>query len=292
MPQDGATRPERAGQVRSVLVGILVANLAVVAIKVTVGLAANSLAVLGDAVHSSVDSINNVLGLVVIWIASRGPDEDHPYGHQKFETLGALAIVGFLSVTGFEIVKGAIQRLAAGAPPVRVTSAQLVLLLATLAVNVVVATYEARRGRQLHSEILLADAAHTKADVVVTIGVVCGVLLATAGFGWADPVFALAVAGAIVVFAYGIVARAIPVLVDTHVVPASSIKASAERVDGVTNAYSIRSRGSRHQAFAELTISVDPSASVEAAHEIADAVESRLRGQFGLHEIVVHVEPC
>ena len=292
MSHASAGRLKRAAEVRLVLVGILCANLAVVVVKYAVGLAADSLAVLGDAVHSSVDAINNVLALIVIWIAARGPDEDHPYGHQKFETLGALAIVGFLSITGFELVKGAIQRLLAGAPPLNVTSTQIALLVGTLAVNVAVATYESHKGRQLNSELLLADAAHTKADVFITIGVLSGVLLSLAGARQADPIVALAVAVVIVILAYGIVARAIPVLVDKHVIPARAIQASAECVDGVRGAYSIRSRGSRLHSFAELTISVDPSASVEKAHGIADAVEVRLRSQFGLHEILVHVEPC
>src|SRR6266498_2555264 len=84
-------------RVRRVLIGLLVANVAVVAAKLGVGLVSGSLAVLGDALHSSVDSIYNVLGLVVIRVAAQAPDEDHPYGHGKFETLGALAVVVFLS---------------------------------------------------------------------------------------------------------------------------------------------------------------------------------------------------
>ncbi|MFQ5704536.1 MAG: cation diffusion facilitator family transporter [Gemmatimonadales bacterium] len=279
-------------KIRRVLVGILVANLVVVGAKLVIGLGTGSLAVLGDVVHSSVDAMNNVLALIVMAIASRGPDEDHPYGHQKFETLGALAIVGFLSISGFELVRGAVQRLMAGAPPLHVSGIQILVLSGTLVVNTVVATYESRRGSQLNSEILLADAAHTKADIVISMGVLSGVLLAGSGAAWADPIVALAVAGVIVVLAYRIVARSIPVLVDQHVVPSEEIQSSAESVDGVKEAYGIRSRGSRELAFAELTISVDRGASIETAHKIADDVESELRRQLSLHEIVVHIEPC
>src|SRR5439155_9016607 len=89
--------------VRRVVLGLLVANLAVVGAKLAVGLASGSLAVLGSAVDSAVDALNNVLALIVVRVAAKAPDEDHPYGHGKFETLGALAIVGFLSVTCFEL---------------------------------------------------------------------------------------------------------------------------------------------------------------------------------------------
>jgi cation diffusion facilitator family transporter len=282
----------RAAEVRFVLIWILVANVAVVAAKLLIGLRTGSLAVFGDAMHSSVDSINNLLALVVISVAARGPDEEHPYGHQKFETLGALAIVGFLSVTGFELVKGAVQKLITGAPPLHVSGVQITILVGTLLVNVAVATYESHKGRQLDSEILLADATHTKADVFVTLGVLAGVSLSLAGFGWADPIVALAVAVVIIVLAWGILARSVPVLVDKHAIPAEELRLSAEAIDGVRSAYSIRSRGSRYHYFAELTIAVDCDVSVEVAHRAADAVEAQLRSQFGFYEITVHIEPC
>src|SRR5439155_1532508 len=82
----------------------LVANLAVVGVKLAVGIRSGSLAVLGGAVDSCVDALNNVLALIVVRVAAKEPDEDHPYGHGKFETLGALSIVGFLSITCFELV--------------------------------------------------------------------------------------------------------------------------------------------------------------------------------------------
>ncbi len=282
----------RAASVRTVLICILVANVAVVLAKFVIGLRTGSLAVFGDAMHSSVDSINNVLALLVITVAARGPDEEHPYGHQKFETLGALAIVGFLSVTGFELVKGAVGRLISGTQPLDISNAQISILVGTLLVNVGVATYESHKGQQLESELLLADAAHTKTDVLLTIGVLAGVLLSRGGMTWADPLVALAVALIIMVLAWGILARSVPVLVDKHFIPAETLQLAAESIDGVRRAYSIRSRGSRYHSFAELTISVDGEVSVETAHETADAVEAELRSRFGLSEITVHVEPC
>src|SRR2546428_13703495 len=110
---------DRSRAVRRVLGGPRIASIAVVAAKTAIGMLAGSLAVIGDAVHSSVDAVYNVLGLVVVRVAARAPDEDHPYGHGKFETLGALAIVVFLSITGFELVRTAIGRLISGGRPVQ-----------------------------------------------------------------------------------------------------------------------------------------------------------------------------
>ncbi|HEV8381309.1 MAG TPA: cation diffusion facilitator family transporter [Gemmatimonadales bacterium] len=284
---------DRSRAVRRVLAGLLVANILVVIAKATIGIVAGSLSVIGDAVHSSVDAVYNVLGLVVVRVASRAPDEDHPYGHGKFETLGALAIVVFLSITCFELVRSAIGRLLSGAHVVRMTDLGLVLLLATLATNVVVAWYENRRGHELQSELLIADASHTRTDVFITIGVLIGVLFARQGRTWVDPVVAIVVALLIVRVAYQILSRVVPVLVDERAIPAPAIRQTAQAVEGVKDAYGIRSRGGNAGVrYAEVTIAVDSSANVAAAHAIADAVEERLKKDLELEEVTVHVEPC
>ena len=292
MPEHTRAARDRNRAVRRVLLGLLVANVSVVGAKFVIGLRTHSLAVLGDAVHSSVDAMNNVLALVVLGVAVREPDEDHPYGHEKFEILGALGIVVFLSITGFELVKGAVGRLATGGSRLQITYGQIAILVATLAVNACVSVYEARRGRDLASPLLLADAEHTRADVFITIGVLIGVVAARGGWGFVDPIVALIVAGMIGILAYGIVARSVPVLVDQLATPADAIRRAAEAVDGVAHAYNIRSRGMQQRLFTELTIAVPGDATVEAAHQLADAVEHRLRTDLGFHEVIVHVEPC
>src|SRR5713101_2789690 len=132
--------------VRRVFIGLLVANLAVVGVKLAVGITSGSLAVLGGAVDSCVDALNNVLALTIVRVAAKEPDEDHPYGHGKFETLGALAIVGFLSITCFELVRGSVNQLLAGPRPVAGTDLQLAVLAGTLGVNGLVAWSERRAG--------------------------------------------------------------------------------------------------------------------------------------------------
>ena len=284
---------DRSAAVRRVLRGLLVANIAVVIAKVAIGVAAGSLAVIGDAIHSSVDAAYNILGLIVIRVAARAPDEDHPYGHRKFETLGALGICVVLSVTSFELARSAIGRLSAGGHAVQITDVGLALLLATLATNVFVAWYENRRGQQLASELLIADAAHTRTDVFITIGVLIGVLFSRQGYLWVDSVVAIVIAVLIVRVAYMILQRTVPVLVDERAIPEPTIRKSAQAVDGVVSAYGIRSRGGNAGVrYAEVTIAVDPNANVATAHAIADAVEERLKKDLELEEVTVHVEPC
>jgi cation diffusion facilitator family transporter len=283
---------DRTARVRRVLAAILVANMAVLGVRLLIGIVSGSMAILGGALDAAVDALNNVLALTVVRVASKEPDEEHPYGHGKFETLGALAIVGFLSITCFELVRGSVNQLLAGPRPVAVTDLQLAVLAGTLGVNGLVAWSERRAGTALGSELLLVDAAHTRADVFITVSVVGGVLFARQGVWWVDPAVAIAVAVAIVRIAYRIVVRTVPVLVDQQAVPTSSIQETARAVAGVKGAYGIRSRGPVDLRYAEVTIAVDRKANVEAAHAIADQVEERLKRDLQLHEVTVHIEPC
>src|SRR5881409_795286 len=277
---------------RRVFLGLLAINASVVGAKLLVATASGSLAILGSALDSAVDALNNVLALIVVRVAAKAPDEDHPYGHGKFETLGALGIVGFLSITCFELVRRAVNDLTSGTRRVTVSDGQLAVLALALAVNVLIAWYEKRRGAELGSELLLADAAHTRADALITVGVVAGVLFARQGLWWIDPTIAIVVAFVIVWVAYRIVVRTVPVLVDQRAIPTGHIQETAQAVSGVKSAYGIRSRGPSDLRYAEVTIAVDRHADVESAHAIADAVEERLKQDLQLHEVTVHIEPC
>jgi cation diffusion facilitator family transporter len=286
-----SAREQRKQEVRRVLLITLFANVTVVIGKVTAGLAANSLSVLADAAHSSVDAWNNVMALLLARVAAKAPDEDHPYGHAKFETLGALAIVAFLSVTVYELVSSAILRLAGqGELPIATPFVAAVMLVSAV-VSFFVARYEEGYGRRFHSEILLADAAHTKSDVFASLGVLVGIGLVGLGYPQADAVFTLLVGIVIARAGWRILKTTIPILVDQRAVEESTIRDITRSTAGVIDCFDVRSRGRSGEVFAELTITVPPTLNVEEAHLIADAVEQRVAESVGAREVVVHVEP-
>ena len=287
-----ATGRDRTASIQRVFLGLLAANLVVVGVKLAIGIAAGSLSVIGDAIHSSVDAFNNVVFAILMRYAGAEADDKHPYGHGKFEILGALGIVVFLLVASVELIKSAVGRLLAGAPPPDLTSLGLWLLAGTLVVNGWVAWYEARKGRQLSSDLLLADAAHTRVDVMITIGVILGALASRAHVPYMDPVVALAIVVMIVRVAWQILRRGVPVLVDQAAHEPDLVRRSAEGVNGVRSAYDIRSRLAAGVAFAELTIGVSGQLAVDEAHAISDAVEQRLKEELRLDRVVVHIEPC
>jgi len=287
-----ATGRDRTASIQRVFLSLLGANLAVVGVKLAIGIASGSLSVIGDAVHSSVDAINNVLFTVLMRYAGAEPDEEHPYGHGKFEVLGALGIVIFLAVASVELTKSALARLAAGAPAPDFTPLGLWLLVGTLVVNAWVAWYEGSKGRQLESDLLIADAAHTRIDVLITVGVILGGVASRARVPHVDSVIALAVVVMIVRVAWQILKRGVPVLVDRAAHQPDVVRRSAQGIDGVRSVYDIRSRLAAGVAFAELTIGVKGTLAVDEAHAISDAVERRLKDELRLDRVVVHIEPC
>jgi cation diffusion facilitator family transporter len=288
-PRTGAIR---GPEIRATLLVILVLNAAVVAAKVAVGVRTGSLSVLGAALESGFDMLNNVVGIVLVGIAARGPDEDHPYGHEKFETLGALAIVGFLSISCFELLREGVRYMVVGRTPRAPSVAELLVVLATMAVNFFVVWYERRRGRQLNSAFLMADAAHTGSDVYVTAAALASLVLARMGLGFIDPILAIAVALVIAWNGYQIVRGTVPFLVDERAVDASEIRALLSVSPGISDVPFVRSRAMASGVlFAEVTICVDANTTVQEAHTIADAVEERLADKLGASEVTVHVEP-
>lgn len=291
MADSGPGVVDRHDRVRRILWLVLAANLFVVLVKLFVGLRAGSLAVLGDAAHSGVDALNNVVGLFAVNAAAEPPDEEHPYGHGKYETLAALAVVSFLSIAVFELVSGAVGRLFGSASPPRVDSLTFVLLSGTMLVNILVVAAEARAARRLRSPILSADARHTASDVLVTISVIGGLGLVALGWDDADAWLAIVVAALIARSGWVILRGTIPVLVDSRAIEASRIRNFIGPVPGVLKVTDVKSRGSLDaDAFTELTVIVEGGITVEQGHEIADTVERKLLAE-GFTGAVVHVEP-
>jgi cation diffusion facilitator family transporter len=292
-PPAPGPRSARAPAIRNTLIVILALNLLVVVVKIAVGVHTGALSVLGAALESGLDVFNNLLGIVLVGVAARDPDEEHPYGHQKFETLGALGIVGFLSITCFELLRQGVHDAVRGEIPNAASIPQLALVAATMLVNVLVVWYERRRGERLQSAFLLADAAHTRSDVYVTCAALASLLLTRHGWGIVDPYLAIAVALVIARNGFEIVRRSVPVLVDERAIEAREIRQLLSAIPGVVDVRSVRSRAMASGVLlVEVTIGVDRSTSVEAAHRVSDAVEARLHTELGASSVTVHVEPA
>jgi cation diffusion facilitator family transporter len=283
----------RSAGVRRALLVVLVLNAISAGIKIAVGARTGALTVLGAALESVLDMMSNVVAIIAVSVASREPDEGHPYGHEKFETLGTLGIVGFLSISCFELLRQSVGELAARHDPPTSTGADAALLVTSLAVNGFVVLWERRRGRALGSTLLLADAAHTASDILVTILAMGSLALSYLGYVKADALLGIMVALIIAWSGYQILRDSIPILVDARAVDADRLAAIVRTIPGVVGVRSARSRrtASGH-LFAEVTILVDGATSVSAAHDFTDDVERAIARELGTAEAIVHVEPA
>jgi cation diffusion facilitator family transporter len=295
-PQLESGRPVRhvrSPAVRRVLMHVLLLNALVVVIKLVVGIRTASLTVLGAALESGLDALNNVIGMLLVSIAARAPDEDHPYGHDKFETLGALGIVGFLSISCFELMREGVIVLVGGGAATRASPADVTTITMTLAINAFVVWYERRRGREMGSAFLLADAEHTRGDILVTVLALVSLFLGRHGGKRIDASLAIAVALIIAWSGWRILQRSIPILVDQRAVEAAELRRIIADIPGINEVRGIRSRYSASGVlFAELTIAVPGGTPVDVAHALADRVEDAVGRKYGAAEITVHVEPA
>jgi cation diffusion facilitator family transporter len=290
VPQASSAYERRVRRVLWIELGL---NLAVSALKAAVGFFTGSLAVLADALHSLTDGANNILGLVVTHWSSPPPDREHPYGHQKFEAMGALAIAAFLGIACFEVLQAAFERLVAEQPrTVAMDLASLGLLGVVLAVNVFVTLYERREGRRLNSPLLLADAEHTLGDVWITLGVLGGAAgLWLTGWQWIDLVLAVPVAAAVLWSGWKVLRRNLPWLLDATAIAPEAVHALVMEVAGVVDCHDIRSRGLiGRQVFVEMHL-VTSATDVETSHRITERIEQRLRERYGPVHATIHVEP-
>jgi cation diffusion facilitator family transporter len=277
--------------VRRVLWITLGLNLAVSAGKVIVGQLSGSLAMVADGFHSLVDGGNNVIGLIVAAFAFRPPDPGHPYGHRKFET-AATSVIGIALLSlAWELLSSAMRGGARPALP-EISFLSWGVMAATIAANVFVSWYEAREGRRLGSAFLVADSAHTRADLYVSLGVVASFVAAGFGIAWADPLVAAAIAAIIAWQAGVILLGAFHVLTDRAAIPAEEIERLASAVPGVLSIHDVRTRGRRDAVYVDLTLHLDGGMSLREAHEVADRIEAALqKAHPGIADVVVHLEP-
>jgi cation diffusion facilitator family transporter len=280
--------PERDRQVRRVIIIEGLANVAVLALKLVVGVSTGSLAVFGDALHSLSDVANNAVAWFVVRISSQPPDRDHPYGHRKFETLAVFVLATLLTVLGIELALGALRR---EAQPTVGDPWTLPLMLGVLAINVTLASWEGAWARRLRSDILGADARHTFADVLTTIVVIVGWQLSARGYPWLDTVCAIAVAGFVLALAFGLFRRAIPILVDSIAVEPEAVGDVAQAVRGVRRVKTVRSRSTGGSTAIDMVVTVDSGITTAEAHAITDAIEEELRTQLSVEDVTIHVEP-
>ena len=283
--------PARASVLTRVLARVLILNIAVACAKLGFGYATGALSIISDGFHSLADGASNVMGIVAMRAARKPPDEDHPYGHRKYETLAAAGIFVFLMLVVIEVVQTALGRLRGGEPP-EVTPASFVVMLVTLAVNLLVVRYESERGRALKSELLLADAAHTRSDVLTSCAVILSLVGVWLGYPMLDAVGGLVVAVFIAHTGLQIGREASGILSDRVVMNEDDIRKVVMAVPEVKGCHHIRTRGSADHTFLDLHVWFSGDTQLFEAHRLSHVVKDRLIDAYPhIRDAVIHIEP-
>jgi cation diffusion facilitator family transporter len=283
--------PSRAAVLTRVLARVLVLNLAVACAKLAYGYATGALSIISDGFHSLTDSASNIMGIVGLRAARKPPDEDHPYGHRKYETLAAAGIFVFLLLVVVEVVRGALARLREGGT-FEVTPSSFVVMLITLAVNLLVVRYESAQGRALGSELLLADAAHTQSDVLTSCAVLVSLAGAKLGFPQMDAIGGLVIAVFIARTGIQIARETSHILSDRVVMNEEDIRHVVMSVPEVVGCHQIRTRGSVDHTFLDLHLWFNADTPLREAHRLSHVVKDRLMQRFPqIADAVIHIEP-
>lgn len=288
---------QRTRGIRIVLWQILVLNVLVSLGKAIWGWLSGSTAMFADGIHSMTDASSNVVALVAMWVAGKPVDEDHPYGHGKYESFASMVIGLMLLGAAYRVASQSITALVAYAktqelPRVEVTTVSFAVMLITLAINIFVVAFETRRGKELGSDVLQSDAKHTLSDIWVTLGVLLSLVLVKLGVAIADPIVGLFVAFAIVWAAFEVFKGVNKTFSDEARLDPYEVADRVLEFEGVRGCHHIRTRGTGAQVLMDLSILVDPELTVAQAHVIAHDLELWLCDHYSvLSDVVVHVEP-
>jgi cation diffusion facilitator family transporter len=265
---------------------------ALVALKLSVGLATHSLGLISEAIHSGVDLVAALLTFFAVGVAGRPADPSHQYGHGKAEHLAALAEAAFLAAASVLIGVRAIERLAGSSShTVNATWYAIATVVVVIAIDLSRTSVSWRASRRYRSAALSSNALHFGSDLAGSVAVLVGLLFARAGYPNGDSIAALFVAVLVLIAAARLGRRNIDVLMDRA--PTDAEEAARAAIDQLPEVVlrRLRMRQAGGRQFADVVIGVPPASAVGQGHAAADAVEAAVERALPGSDVVVHVEP-
>jgi cation diffusion facilitator family transporter len=274
----------------------IVSNSILIALKVAAGAITGSIAIITEAVHSSIDLIASVVAYLSLRKADEPADADHMYGHAKVENVAA-AIEGMLILVGAGVILyESVHRLSAGAAGINNIGVGIAVIGVSAVVNVIVSTYLYRQAAAHDSPALEGDAAHLRADAATSVAVLVGlVLIEVTGIEELDAIVALLVGSAIVYAGVRILSRSTRVLID-EALPGEELdvvrRKIAELPGGELVGYhKLRGRRAGSARHIDLHLQFAPGTSLERAHEVAHELQGAVRRELPGADLLVHMEP-
>ena len=264
-------RELRAGKISAI------ANVFLTIVKVVAGVLVNSTALIADGIHSLIDVFGSVLVWIGIKIANKPPDELHPYGHLKAESLAELAVGLIIIFSALTIVHEAVISLIERSIPEFEFYALAVALFSAI-VNEGLARYKIKVGIETKSSSLVAEGKHSRVDVLSSLSVFVGYLFVGLGYWWMDPLIAIVISVLILQMGVGILKNAVNSLMD-KVDPelVLKIRSVVEKIEGVEGVEFVGVRGTWKAKIVEVHISINPGMSAEVIDALEREIEDRIK---------------
>jgi cation diffusion facilitator family transporter len=295
-PSDSEQISRKARIIRGASITALLGNTLLAALKISVGIYAGSMAVLGDGIDSSVDVLIAVMSLIVARIISRPADQGHPWGHGRAETVATALLSCVLFFAGAQLILNSGTDLILGKTREAPSTPALVITLVSIAGKLLLAWSQYTLGKKADSPMLRANAKNMAGDVVLSAGVLIGVGLSMLlRIGVIDSVFALLVGFWVIKSAVGIFREANGELMDggSGPEPYRLVFDAVHSVEGAGHPHRARMRRVAGLWDIDIDIEVDPNLTISEAHQIATRVEGAIKRRVeGVYDIMVHVEPA
>ena len=262
--------------------------------KVVVGVIANSHALIADGIHSFSDLITDALVIIIARFSHHAPDEDHPYGHGRFETLGTVVLGALLIAVAGAMAYDSAYRLLYSEVLKLPTWPALVVAAISIGSKEWIYRYTKAVGERLNSKLLIANAWHSRSDAISSVVVLVGVAGAMLGVPWLDTVAAFVVAIMIAKIGWGLAWDSMQELVDTALSPeeVAKMKKVIMEVEGVIGVHELRSRRMGAEKLLDIHIQVGSKVSVSEGHNIGVWVtEHLIKNIGGISDVIFHIDP-
>lgn len=274
----------------------IVGNLILSVFKALAGVIAHSGAMISDAVHSASDVFSSIIVIIGVRISAKASDDEHPYGHERFECVAAIVLSVVLFLTGLMIGIGAVRNIAGGNYQNLTVPGVLSLAAAFISIIVKEAMYWYTRSyaERYDSSALMADAWHHRSDALSSVGALIGIAAARMGFPVMDAVASLVICFFIAKAAYDIFKDAIDKMVDhsCEKETEAALLDCASSQQGVLGVDVLHTRVFGNKIYVDIEISADSSLSLAEGHQIAEQVHTAIEQQFPkVKHIMVHVNP-
>lgn len=268
-------------------------NTALIIFKVIAGLSMNSISVLSEAVHSGIDLLASIIAFISIRKAVKPEDDDHPFGHGKYENVSGFVEALLIFAAAIIIIYEAVTKLISGSD-IGSTGPGMIVMAVSSLINLGISTTLLKISKKTNSIALEADAMHLLTDVFTSLGVFLGLLLIRiTGIKILDPIFAIVVALLIIKASIDLTRKSMKDLVDSSlpVEETEQIISIIKKYPQITSYHKLRTRKSGERREVDVHIQMDNSTTVKEAHNLCDEIEDEINRTLKNTYIVLHIEP-